>query len=208
MSKEEPEITSSRIIARSTIIVAIIGLIGIVATAILDPLGQKWINQPTPTSTSTFYPIENFPQQDFPYFGDETSTGKSGVAALYVLYDGSNQFPRYLLDYNVPQEPSGYAGLSFQFTNGQNVANYNAIEFTIQFSDTNIPIDFYAKDITGQSSSIRILSSSTDKMNIRYALDDFSGIDFNALKEVGFNSDNTFSTGRHTITVSDIRFVH
>jgi len=203
---QEPEVRAEIIRSRSGVIIAIIGLIGGILIAILTPLVTKWVNQPTPTGAPTSYSIENFPQQDFAYSGAEINKG--GMAVLYLIYNGSGQYPNYLLDYNIPEGQPGYAGLAFQFTSGQNVAGYDAIEFTVQFSDFNIPIDFYVKDISGQDSSIRITSSSTDKMNIRYALTNFSGVNFNALREIGFNSDNTFSTGRHTINVSNIRFVH
>jgi hypothetical protein len=193
----------------AVIIAAVIGVFGIVMGvvigAFLNPFASKLINQPTPTANPTLFPIENFPQQVFAYYGNAEGVG--GAANVNLLYDGIHSYPSYHLDYNIPQGQTGYAGMAFQLDNGQNVTSYNAIEFTIQFSDTNIPIDFYVKDITGQSSSMRILSTSTDKMKLRYELDNFKGIDFNAFKEVGLNSDNTFSSGRHIVTISGISFV-
>ncbi len=88
--------------------------------------------------------------------------------------------PIYMLDYNVPEGQTGYAGMAFQFSEGQNVLGYKAIEFTIQFNDVNIPIDFYVKDISNKSGNIRILSTSTEKIKLRYDLGNFKDVNFNA----------------------------
>ncbi len=58
MPKENAEITSSRINARATIIVALIGIAGIIATAILNPLGQKWADRMESAPSSDSQAIE------------------------------------------------------------------------------------------------------------------------------------------------------
>jgi hypothetical protein len=190
---------------QAVIIGSIITVIGVIIGSFLNPFFKNLLERPTPTPNPTSFPIENFPQEVFAYYGN--AVGLGGAASINLLYDGISSYPRYLLDYNVPQGQTGYAGIAFQFADGQNVTKYSAIEFTIQFNEANVPIDFYVKDISNKGSRLHILSAGTDKMKLRYELDNFKEINFNALKEVGLNSDNTFSSGRHIVTIYGISFV-
>ncbi len=189
------------------IAVAVIGLVGTcVAAFFAIPAFQTWVGSLFSPSNPKSLAVEEIPQRVFAYYGNAVNLG--GVSTVNLAYDGSSPYPSYMLDYNVPAGQTGYAGMAFQFNNGQNMTRYNAVEFTIQFNEINVPIDFYVKDISNEDGYIRILSTSTDKMKLRYELGNFKQVNFNALKEVGFNSDNSFSSGRHIVTISGIRFVH
>jgi hypothetical protein len=205
--KTQDTITVAKITAAATILVAIISLIGNMFTVYWQFIRKPdEASQHTPTPESTSLAIEQIPQKVFAYYGNAENLG--GVATVNLAYDGKFPYPDYMLDYNVPEGPTGYAGMAFQFDEGQNVLGYKAIEFTIQFNDVNIPIDFYVKDISNKRGNIRVLSTSTDKIKLRYDLGNFKDVNFNALKEVGLNSDITFSTGRHVVTIYGISFVY
>ena len=203
--KENPEVTSSKISARATIIVAIIGLVGIVATAILNPLGQKWVEQPEPTPNSLSLSIEKLPVVVFVYDGRDEDLG--GWSSLSISYQ--NSLPNYHFSYSIPIDQTGYAGIAFRFIGGHNLSNYKRIEFTLQFDDmeTEHMIDFYLTDISGQKSHVRMTEIGSDEKKESELLSNFAGINLNAIKEITFNTDNTFVAGDHQVTVSDIRFL-
>jgi hypothetical protein len=199
---QEPEVKAAMINSRSGIIIAIIGLIGGLLIAILPPFVAKLASTPAmPKGLS----MEKIEQQVFAYYGEAENVG--GFAKFDLAYDGVRERPSYVLNYNIPGDQAGYAGLAFQFKKSLNAESYQAIEFEIQFDAANVPIDFYLKDANKNGTRMRILSTGTDPIKMRYELSNFREIEFNALKEIGFNSDNTFSTGRHIVTIRAIQFV-
>jgi hypothetical protein len=146
--------------------------------------------------------IEQFPQEVFAYA--DTSSG--GWSTFWLIYHDMDT-PTYRLDYWLPSENSGYAGLTFKFTGGEDLSDYNAVEYVITFSQAPDEIDMYFKDIADNFDTIRITSNNTNEMVLRYQLTNFPNINFNAVKELGFAVNTDFSTGGHQILVKDIRFV-
>ncbi len=173
--KAQDTITIAKITVAGTILVAIISLIGNLFSVYWQFIRKPdEASQRTPTPVSNSLAIEQIPQRVFAYYGNAENLG--GFATVNLAYDGMAPYPSYILDYNVPEGQTGYAGMAFQFDEGQNVLGYKAIEFTIQFNDVNIPIDFYVKDISNKGGNIRILSTSTEKMKLRYDLGNFKDV--------------------------------
>lgn len=204
MSEEHPEVKAAKISARSMIIVAIISLVSALLGALINSFARNGGDQPPPTPVVAYLAIEQIPSRVFPYAGD--AENKGGTSTMRIIL--GDTAPAYLLRYNLPNNQlSGYAGLTFRFESGQNVSAYNAIEFTIQFSEKDETIDLYLNDIAKAKSSIRIVSTGAEEMNVTYPLSNFKNLSLNAIQEVTFNVDSTFVTGSHEIVVKNIRFV-
>lgn len=203
MPKEKPEITSTKINARATIIVAIIGLLGIIATAILNPLGQKLADNPASTPNSTSLSIEKIPQDIFAYAGNNNPDGGGGT---FVLINDQETIPNYKLDFSLPGEKHGYAGLAFNFHGSMNLSEYSSIECIIIFSQPRDEIDLYFKDIGSKFDTIRVVGNGTNEMSLRYEFKNFPDINFNAVKEFGIVASTDFSTGTHQVVLKNIRF--
>ena len=148
--------------------------------------------------------IEQIEQRVFAYDGSAEDLG--GWANYDTFFDGVDGKPHYELNYDIPGDETGYAGLAFQFERGVNVSMYKAIALTLEFEGVNNPIDLYVKDISGNGKSVRIVSNSTDGMPLRYEFSNFGDVDFNALKEIGINVDNSFTSGSHSVTIYSIYF--
>ncbi len=199
-------VTIAKITVAGTIIVAVTSLIGNLI------LGYwQFLRKPDDATQSTPFPeaaslaIEQIPQRVFSYYGNSENLG--GFAKLDIIFDGSGINPHYLLNYTIPSDQEGYAGIAFQFDKGQDVTDYSAIAFNIQFSEGNIPIDFYVKDIGGNGDYVRVVSKGTEATPFRFDLNIFKNVDFNALKDVGFNSDRDFVSGQHIITIFGVSFL-
>jgi hypothetical protein len=202
---QEPEVKAAIISSKSGIWIAIIGLVGGLLIAILSPYATKWANRPEPTPNPLSLSIEQLPVVVFVYDGrDENLGGWSSLSISYL-----NSMPNYHFSYSIPTYQTGYAGMAFRFSGGQNLSNYKRIEFTFQFDDmeTEHVIDFYLTDISGQKSHVRMTEIGSSEKKESELLSNFAGINLNAIKEITFNTDNTFVAGDHQVTVSDIRFV-
>jgi hypothetical protein len=99
--------------------------------------------------------------------------------------------------------------MGFRFADGQNLSEYQRVEFTVQFDEkeTDHVIDFYLVDISDQRSHVRLTEIGGGEKRKSELLGNFSGINLNAIKEITFNVDNTFIEGDHQMIVSGIRFV-
>jgi hypothetical protein len=189
---------------RATILAAIIAVIGIAIGAFLNPLAEKVVNKPTPTQDSTVLKIEQLPLTIFTYDGREKNIG--GWSNLGISY--LDKIPYYGFSYSVPADQTGYAGIAFRFIDGQNISEYQRIEFTIKFDDkeSEHSIDLYLADISYQKSHIRITVIGSEERKESHLLSNFSGVNMNAIQEITFNIDNSIAAGAHSITISNIRF--
>lgn len=204
MPKEKPEITSTKINARATIIVALIGLLGIIVTIILSPLRQNiGSDKPDPTPDSTSLSIEQIPHDIFAYAGNNNPDGGGGT---FVLINDQETIPNYKLDFSLPSDKRGYAGLAFNFHEGMNLSEYSAIECIVIFSQPRDEIDLYFKDIGSAFDTIRVVSNGANEMSLRYEFKNFPDINFNAIKEFGIVASTDFSTGTHQVVLKNIRF--
>jgi hypothetical protein len=190
---------------QATILAALIAVLGIVVGAFLKPFATKLINQPEPTPNSAFQAIEELPVSVFVYDGSGEKLG--GWAGLGISY--LNSTPNYQFSYYVPKDQTGYAGIAFRFSEGENLSKYQHVEFTIQFDDKESEhvIDFYLTDISGQKDYVRVTEIGSDKKSESQLLSKFANVNLNAIKEIKFNTGNTFVTGDHHTTISGIRFV-
>lgn len=188
---------------QAAIVAAIIAVIGIAIGSFLNPLAEKIINRPTPTLTPTSLAIEQIPQDIFAYAGNDNPDGGAGT---FVLIDDDENILNYKLDYSLPDDKYGYAGLAFNFHGSMNLSEYSAIECVIIFSQPLDEIDLYLKDIGNNFNTIRVVSNGAGEMALRYEFKNFPDINFNAVKEVGMVASTDFSTGVHQVIVNDIRF--
>ncbi len=188
---------------QATILAAVIAVLGIVVGAFLNPFATKLINQPEPTPNPKSLAIEQIPQQVFAYAGNNNPDG--GGSTFWLIYDDTN-IPSYRLDYSLPADKNGYAGLAFQFTESQNLSIYKAIELTLIFGRANDEIDFYIKDIGKAEGKIHIVATGVGEMTMRYEFSNFTTVNFNAVKEVGLFSETKFSTGNHQVRIKGVRF--
>jgi hypothetical protein len=191
-------------VPKAMIWAAIIGVIGVVLGAFFGPFFKKLIDQPVPTTIPASLAIEQIPQQVFAYAGNDNPEG--GWSAFGLDYDDKS-IPIYKLDYSLPTDKKGYAGLALNFLKGQNLSGYHAIECTIIFAEPLDDINLYIKDISNNFKTIRVAGNGAAQMNLRYEFTNFPDINFNAVQEVGIIADTEFSTGNHTVRIKNVRFV-
>ena len=191
--------------SQAVIIAAIIGVVGIIIGAIANPLAKRLIDAPPVSDDQKTVAIEQLPITVFVYDGRDEGLG--GWSDLSISYRSS--VPHYLFRYSIPANQTGYAGVAFRFVDGQNLSKYQRIEFTLQFDgkETDHVIDIYLVDISGQKRSVRLTEAGSDMKKKSELLSNFSGVNLNAIKEITFNVDDTFVTGDHLLTISDIQFV-
>lgn len=187
---------------QATILAAIIAVLGIALGAFLNPLAEKIVNRPGPTPGPVSMAIEEFPQQVFAYAGNDNPDG--GGSTLLLLYDEGG-LPIYELDYSLPADKHGYAGLAFEFVEGLNLSAYEAVECVILFSQLSDEVDLYFKDIAGSFDTIRVANNGADEMALRYELTNFPKVNFNAVKEFGIVISTDFSSGLHQVRIKDVR---
>jgi hypothetical protein len=198
MSEEKSKLWGIIIQAFAMIVVAVIG-------AIVGPIVTKcFTGEGCGNNEPKSIAIETMPQNVFVYAGNNSPDG--GWGAFSLIYD-EKQLPNYKMEYFLPDDKYGYAGLVFKFVDGENLSAYQAIELTVVFGAGSDEIDLFIKDISYNSSSIRITGSGTDEMVLRYDLKNFHDINFNAVKEVGVFADNNFIKGSHQVLVKNVRFV-
>ena len=189
---------------RATIYASIIAVIGIVIGAFLKPIAEKWIDSTPRAPEQTALAIEQIPLDIFAYAGNNDPDGGS---ATFVLINDQEKIPTYKLDYSLPTDRHGYAGLAFNFHKGMNLTDYRAIECVLTFSQLNDSIDLYFKDISDNFNTIRVVNNGTSEMILRYEFNNFPNVNFNAVKEVGLVASTDFMTETHQVVIKKIRFV-
>jgi hypothetical protein len=189
----------------ATVIAAGLVLVSGVVGAFLNPFASKLINPPEKTPDSASLAIEQLPATVFIYDGRDQNLG--GWTSLSISYVDSA--PNYQFNYFVPADQAGYAGMAFRFSEGQNLSKYKRVEFTLHFDgkEPEHVIDIYMTDIGGQKSYIRVTEIGDSQKKEGELLSNFAGVNLNAIKEITFNTDNTFVSGNHQVTISDINFV-
>ncbi|HSB02365.1 MAG TPA: hypothetical protein VLE49_17065 [Anaerolineales bacterium] len=188
---------------QATIIAAMIAVFGIAIGSFLNPLAEKVINRPTPTLDPASLAIEQIPQDIFAYGGNNNPDGGNGV---FVLIDDQENVPNYKLDYSLPGDKYGYAGLAFNFHESMNLSAYSAIECIITFSQPGNQIDLYVKDIGNNFNTIRVVNNVANEMTLRHEFKNFPNINFNAVKEIGLVASTDIAVGTYQVVVKNIRF--
>jgi hypothetical protein len=189
---------------RATILAAVIAVIGIAIGAFLNPLANKLVNKPAPISDPTTLAIEQIPQQIFAYAGNNNPDG--GWSAFWLYYEDEGN-PVYKLEYALPEDKNGYAGLAFEFNDGANLSAYQAVECTLIFNQPSDVVDLYFKDIAGNFNTVRVANNNTNEMTVRYEFTNYPEVNFNAVNEFGLVVSTDFSTGSHHVRIKDVRFV-
>jgi hypothetical protein len=185
------------------IIVALIGVFGTCIAAFFTvPAFQIWVGAFFPHSDSKSLAIEQIPQEIFAYADNNTD---GGWGTFWIVYDDEN-LPLYKLDYFLPNDKDGYAGLAFQFVEGSNLSTYNTVECVVIFSQLSDVVDLYFKDIAGNFNTIRVANNGANEMALRYEFTNFPNINFNAVKEFGIVVSTDFSTGGHQVRIKNVRF--
>lgn len=204
MTIEKVEITINKIKARAKIVTAMIAVLGIIIGAILGPIVEKLINRPIDEVVPVSLQLEQIPQNIFAYAGSDESIG--GWSALWLRYEGNGN-PVYRLDYSLPTDQNGYAGMAFQFEEGQDLSEYKAVEITIRFYEPDSRIDFFIKDIAQNNAQMQVVAKGTNEAIIEYDFSNFSEVNFSAIKEIGLNVDTSVITGSHRVEIKNIKFV-
>jgi hypothetical protein len=185
------------------IIVALIGVFGTCITAFFTvPAFQTWVGAFFPHSDSKSLDIEQIPQEIFAY-ADNNPDG--GWGTFWVVYDDKNS-PIYKLDYFLPGDKHGYAGLAFKFVGGSSLSAYDTVECVVVFSQLSDVVDLYFKDIASNFNTIRVANNGAKEMVLRYEFTNFPNINFNAVKEFGIVVSTDFSTGSHQVRIKNVRF--
>jgi len=205
MSKKTPNtITVAKITVVGTIIVAIISLIGNLMLGywqfILKP-GEA--EKPEHALPSESLAAEQIPLDLFAYGGNDNP---DGGYATFVLVNDREAVPNYRLDYSLPADKYGYAGLAFKFHESMDLSTYDAIECAITFSRPAGEIDLYLKDMDDHFNTVRVISSGVGEVALHYDFQNFPDIDFNAVREIGLVASTDFSTGLHQVIIRNIRF--
>jgi hypothetical protein len=174
------------------------------AEAKAAPVSANVAGTSTITQEGTTLEIEKIPLDVFAYGGNDNPDGGFGT---FVLINNSEIIPNYKLDYFLPGDKRGYAGLAFNFHEGANLSTYHAIEVVVLFSSPLDEIDLYVKDLGGSFNTIRVVGNGGGEMTLRYEFKNFPNINFNAVKEIGLVASTEFITGAHQVVVKQIRFV-
>lgn len=216
MSTTIPEATKEERIAtrqiNATLATALISsattlLVGLLAAFLGFPPFQDWVRgrvTEKPVELPQALTLEQIPQDVFAYAGNNDPAG--GAATFVLIVDDQN-LPNYKLDYSLPGDMQGYAGLAFNFHAGMDLSEYHAIDYTIVFDQPVNEIDLYFKDISNNFNTIRVVSNGKGEMVLRHDLSNFPTVNFNAVKEVGVVASTDFSTGTYQVLIKDVRFV-
>ncbi len=189
---------------RATIFAALIAVGGIAIGAFLEPLADKLVNNPAPAPDTKSLAIEKIPQQVFAYAGNNNPDG--GWSAFWLYYENEGA-PVYKLEYFLPDDMNGYAGLAFEFNEGANLSAYQAVECTLIFRDPGDVADLYFKDIAGHFNTVRVANNNANEIVVRYEFGNYPDVNFNAVNEFGVVVSTDFITGGHHVRIRDIRFV-
>jgi hypothetical protein len=202
--KSQDTIEVAKITMIGAIVVAVISLVGNLVLGywqfILKP---SEVDQAETTQKSTSLAIEKISLDIFAYGGNGNPDGGYGT---FVLVNDREKVPNYRLDYSLPEDGRGYAGLAFNFQEGVNVSAFNAIECVIMFKKPDDQIDLYIKDVATNFNTIRVVNNGANEMVLRYEFKNFPKINFNAVKEIGLVASTEFSTATRQVTIKNVRF--
>jgi hypothetical protein len=171
----------------------------------------------TPTGESKVVSIEEIPFKVFAYGGVNEPNGGQGSGTLTLVRNGITS-TEYYLDYYLPDEGDGYAGLAFRFLDSQDWTPYEFVEVTISFEDKEASCDFGVRDITGEVGYVRLggsdpssdiaLTISGKQQTAKIPLaTNFKSVNQKVVYELIFNTDSYFTRGRHMFKISSIKLL-
>ncbi len=156
----------------------------------------------------------------FAYSGGDTNDTQ-GIGRISVVYDDKRN-RSYKLDYSLPDKGSSYSGIAFQFDNTVNLTAYESVEITIEFSE-GADCDFKIEDDnnnidpvyfrigggirpgTGMTIAEQENKQRVIKIPIKGNLDK---VNLTRVTEISLVVSSNFNTGKHSFTVSNIRFTN
>jgi hypothetical protein len=211
-----------------------IGLtIGIaVASIVIEPsrsfIVQTFTGIPTPAPTTQTSAatqsredgtlrLESMPLVAFSYGGESDPAVGKGWSRLFIVYDKAST-PGYRLDYTLPNDGYGYAGLAFKFSKSQNLSGYKFLEVALKFNDEQTRCELALKDISKKTNYVPVgigvslekgatVTADEDRLIFRIPLDTGFKIAQEAVDEMGVLCDTDSSRGNHSFTVSEIKFI-
>lgn len=171
----------------------------------------------TPTAGDKSLSIESMPMTAASYGGEgDPNVGKGG-SRLSIVYNKDSHIG-YILDYWLPNDGYGYAGLVFKFHESLDLSAYKFVEATTSFGDELTRCEFIIKDISSKAGYVPVgsgvplspgvtVTASGKGQTITILLEtSFNIVNRKAISEMGLFCDTDFSRGNHTITVSGIKF--
>ena len=178
---------------------------------------QRRVDVQTPgMATGKIKQMDSIPFTAY-YYG----LGKDFVAPKYFTYfyvaNGANSEKAYTLEFALPSQGDAAAGISFTFTDSQNLAEYDHLELTLTLGEPETRCDIFIRDITMNPNAPFVTLGGEVPTDInanlkgntwRYSIPlktYFKSSDLKAVKEIGFNAWRF--EGKHTFIVSDIAFV-
>jgi hypothetical protein len=154
------------------------------------------------------------------YGGDTNPADTSGGTGHLTVIHNENIGTGYLVDYYLPDAGEGYAGLAFKFVEPQDLSSYEFVEITVSFGDEQARCDFFMKDISDQTDLVLLSNTIPSNTDIILNVIDtgqivripftsnFAAVNRKFIKEIGCNANTDFLRGKHTFTISGIKFLN
>jgi|WetSurMetagenome_2_1015567.scaffolds.fasta_scaffold42929_3 hypothetical protein len=170
----------------------------------------------TPTIERNVFSIEEIPFKVFAYGGVNETNGQ-GSGTLILVRNGITG-TEYYLDYFLPDEGDGYAGLAFRFLDPQDWTPYEFVEITVSFEDPEASCDFGIRDIADKIGYVR-LGGSNPTSDIDLAISgkqqtakiplatSFETVNRKVVHELIFNADSYFVRGHHILKIISIKLL-
>jgi hypothetical protein len=170
-----------------------------------------------PTGERNVVSIEEIPFEVFAYGGDNDPTIGKGSGTLLVVRNGITG-TEYYLDYFLPDEGDGYAGLAFRFLDSQDWTPYEFVEVTISFEDKEASCDFGIRDYADEVGYVR-LGGSDPSSDIALTINgkqqtakiplatNFKTVNRKIVHELIFNADSYFVRGHHVLKIISVKLL-
>jgi hypothetical protein len=170
----------------------------------------------TPTLERKVFSIDEVPFRVFAYGGVNEPQGQ-GSGTLTLVRNGITS-TEYSLDYFLPDEGDGYAGLAFRFLDPQDWTPYEFVEVTVSFEDPEASCDFGIRDIADKIGYVR-LGSSNPTRDIDLVISgkqqtakiplatSFETVNRKVVHELIFNADSYFVRGHHIFKIMSIKLL-
>lgn len=167
------------------------------------------------TQNPAIYPIEKAPAMtSFLYEGARNPAVNQGSGYLGITSDSRDGIVNtsYKLDYDLPKDGNAYAGVALWFPEPVDLSNYNFIELKVSFADDQARFRLFIKDAFNGQDSVtlgdgKIVDAKLQPQTISLPLKTFfPSVAKKSVRELDLDTNNLFTQGKHTFTVSQIQF--
>jgi hypothetical protein len=191
----------------------IIALLFVVTACYFTWIGT-WIGARTILIDANAYPIEQGSVTASVWEGTHAAPPVGGTGKLSVTSDTSEGMYRtsYKFAYDIPSDGEAWAGATLAFPQPMNFADYNSLEFTIVFGCPDARLRLYVQDAYGKRNSVilgdgSIIKATTQPQTVTLPLKTlFPDVARSSIKLIDLDTNNSFTTGSHYLTISDIHF--